>query len=232
MDLHVGCLYTHDDRGRVLKVNEPDNKSLDAARFFLGRTSEGNIWRCHSDVPVDLADELIALAKSEAPLKADGSGQPAHADEYVRLLKMSFDILNFSGGPVYGWSVAANSDIKFDERLVTVHGTNAGLLAEGFEELIPELPTWQPFVALVKNGRAVSVCRSARITSRAHEAGVVTLSDFRGRGFAGLVNRGWARQVQRLGAVPLYSTDVANTASQQVARKLGLEFIGSDFNVG
>ena len=46
---------------------------------------------------------------------------------------------------------------------ITEH--DAEKLHGGFENLIEELPAWQPFFALIENSRAVSVCRSVRITS-------------------------------------------------------------------
>ena len=105
------------------------------------------------------------------------------------------------------------------------------MLRGGFEELVEELPDWQPFLAIVEEGRAVSVCRSVRITPDAHEAGVETLPDFRGKGYAKDVVAGWARLVQSMGALPLYSTSWENTASQAVAKKLHLVPYGADFHV-
>ncbi len=94
-----------------------------------------------------------------------------------------------------------------------------------------ELPDWQPFLALVEENRAVSVCRSVRITPDAHEAGVETLPEFRGRGYAKDMVAGWARAVQSLGALPLYSTSWDNTASQAIAKKLHMKLYGADFHV-
>jgi predicted GNAT family acetyltransferase len=115
--------------------------------------------------------------------------------------------------------------------LQAIAETNAEMLRGGFEELISELPAWQPFLAIVEEGRAVSVCRSVRITPAAHEAGVETLPDFRGKGYAKDVVAGWARAVRSLGAIPLYGTTWENTASQAVAKKLGLATYGFDFHV-
>ncbi|MEP6705207.1 MAG: GNAT family N-acetyltransferase, partial [Acidobacteriota bacterium] len=94
-----------------------------------------------------------------------------------------------------------------------------------------ELKTAQPFVALLENGRAVSVCRSVRVMPEAHEAGVETVAEFRGNGYVVEVALAWARLVQDAGAVPLYSTSWENTASQAVANKLNLDLFGADFHV-
>jgi len=69
------------------------------------------------------------------------------------------------------------------------------------------------------------------ITPAAHEAGVETLADFRGRGYAKDVVAGWARLVQFMGAIPLYRTSWENTASQAVAKKLSLLSYGADFQI-
>ena len=93
------------------------------------------------------------------------------------------------------------------------------------------MPDWQPFLAIVEAGRAVSVCRSVRITGEAHEAGVETLPEFRGKGYAKDTVAAWARSVQSMGAMPLYSTSWENTASQAVVKKLHLVQYGADFHI-
>ncbi len=76
--------------------------------------------------------------------------------------------------------------------------------------------------AMVVNGAAVSLCYSARLTDYTAEAGLETLKDYRGRGYAQAVFAAWARAVRGTGRIPFYSTASENTASQAVARKLGL----------
>jgi len=73
--------------------------------------------------------------------------------------------------------------------------------------------------------------RSRTDPRAAHEAGVETLPEFRGNGFAKEVTAGWARAVDALGAIPMYSTSWQNTASQAVAKKLGLICYGAEFHI-
>lgn len=115
--------------------------------------------------------------------------------------------------------------------MTAVTENNAEILQGKFEELIPDIAVEQPFVSLVEKNRAVSICRSVRITPEAHEAGLETLPDFRGKGYAKDITAEWARRVLAVGAIPLYSTDWENTASQAVARKLGLKCYGTDFHI-
>lgn len=133
-----------------------------------------------------------------------------------------------SNGIAYHFS---QNETRSKRSLIRVTQENAELLRGGFEKLLEELAAWQPFVALVADGKAVSVCRSVRITAEAHEAGVETLPEYRGKRFAQDVTAEWARLVRSRGAIGLYSTDLDNLSSQAVARELNLKCYGITFNV-
>jgi len=225
MDIHVRALFTHDARSRLLFVNELGSEAP-APRLFLGRTPAGNLWRFRADLPESLVEELEALCVDE-PAGMEFGSAPRRLEAYVRLLDSHAPVRKHWTGPAYRFT----EYIEPSRPLLAITETNAESLRGGFEELVAELPISQPFVALVEEGRAVSVCRSVRITSAAHEAGVETLPDFRGKGYAKDVVAGWARLVQSMGAIPLYSTSWENTASQAVAKKLHLIPYGADFHV-
>jgi RimJ/RimL family protein N-acetyltransferase len=227
INIQARALFTHDSASRLLSVNEPDGANVPAPRLFLGRTRAGNIWRFRAGLPEELCDELNALCADEPPLDDDFKTRPRQLEKIIRLLEADAPLEEISSGPAY-WFTEYRVSSK---PLVTVTGNKANILRGGFEKLVEELPNWQPFVALVEDGQAVSVCRSVRLTSEAHEAGVETLPDFRGRGSAQEVTSEWARQVQTLGVIPLYSTSWENIASQAVARKLGLKCYGTDFHI-
>jgi hypothetical protein len=228
MILHVCALFTHDARSRILFVNEPDSATAPAPGLFLGRTQAGNVWRIRADLPESLTQELDLLCADEPALNADFRVPPRHAERYLRLLVNHASFEKVSAGPAYYFPV----DVSPLRQPVAVTEKDSENLGGGFEKLVAELPTWQPFVVLMDEGHAVSVCRSVRITPKVHEAGVETLPDFRGKGYARDVTAEWARQVRAVGAIPLYSTSWENTSSQAVARKLGLACYGTDFEVG
>ena len=227
MSIHIRSLFTHDTEARLLFVNEPDGAAAAAPRLFLGRTRAGNVWRFRAGLPENLVRELDSLCADEPPAGAEFNEPPLHAERYVRLLEGHAPVERVSAGPAYHFP----GGIVPSGRAVAVTQGDAERLRGGFEELISELPAWQPFVALIEDGRAVSVCRSVRITSGAHEAGVETLPEFRGRGYARDVAAEWARRVRAVGAVPLYSTSWENHASRALARKLRLECYGADFQI-
>lgn len=227
MNIHVRALFTHDAESRLLCVNEPDNAIMPASRLFLGRTREGNVWRFRADLADELCKELDALCADEPPLNHELNELPRHFEALTRLLGSDLTVKNASNGLAYHF-------VEYEtpsNHLLKVTEDNAEVLHGGFEKLIEELPTWQPFVALVEENRAVSVCRSVRITPEAHEAGVETLPEFRGNGYAQEVTAEWAQLVRSSGATPLYSTSWENKPSQAVARKLGLKCYGVTFNI-
>lgn len=227
MNIHVRALFTHDAESRILFVNEPGGAASPAPRMFLGRTRDGNVWRFRSDIPERLREELDGLCSDE-PVSAEFDKPPRHVETYVRLLERHAPVREVGRGPAYHFP----QDITPPSRhLLAITKKNAEALQGGFKELVAELPAWQPFVAVVEDNRALSVCRSVRITSEAHEAGVETLPDFRGQGYAKDVTAEWARRVLAAGALPLYSTSWENKASQAVARKLRLECYGADLQV-
>lgn len=227
MNIHARTLFTHDSKSRLLFVNEPDSAVIAAPRLFLGRTRAGNVWRFRADLPENLCEELNALCADEPAVNIEFNEPARHLETFVRLLEKHAPVQEVSNNFAYQFTEYE----KPSKRLLTVTEDNLEILQGGFEKLIEELPAWQPFVALVEENRAVSICRSVRITTEAHEAGVETLPDFRGKGYAKDVTAEWARLVRAAGAIPLYSTSWENTASQAVARKLKLKCYGVTFDI-
>ncbi|KIL39149.1 hypothetical protein SD70_22075 [Gordoniibacillus kamchatkensis] len=224
MEFHVEALFTHDRNMRLHTINEPWPGEAPAPRFFLGRTVEGTaICRFRHDVPEKLIEQLKELCADE-PAVTDFRTKPKHFEAYMNLLQGE----RFTMGPCY----LVPGDVAPSLQVVGITRENmTEYLRGGFEWLASEIDYTQPCIALVRDNRAVSVCRSVRITSRAHEAGLETLDGFRGKGYAAAVVAGWAASVREAGRLPLYSTSWDNLASQSVARKLGLLFYGVNFTV-
>lgn len=224
MELHVEALFTHDHHLRLHSVNEPWPGEAPAPRFFLGRTTDGKaICRFRHDVPQKLVQRMEELASDE-PIITEFLTRPKHAEAYMNLLQAEC----FTMGPCYFIPQVAPPS-KQVIRLTRDNITE--WLPDEFNWLISEMDYAQPCVALVRNNQAVSICRSVRITSQAHEAGLETLEPYRGKGYATEIVAGWAAAVRQAGRLPLYSTLIENTASQNVARKLDLSFYGISFTI-
>src|SRR5262245_6303363 len=154
MTIHVQALFTHDAHSRLLAVNEPGGGGP-APRLFFGRTRAGNLWRFRADLPGNLIEELEALCVDE-PVDLELHQNPRHFEAYARLLETHSPVLGLSTGPAYLFT----EWLEPSRPLLAITETNPEMLRGGFEELVEELPTWQPFLAIVEEGRAVSVCRS------------------------------------------------------------------------
>ena len=225
MQRHVEALFAHDDRGRIHLVNEPDG--AEAPRFFLGRTAAGNIWRFRFNLPEGLAEQLEALCLEESVL-GELRQEPAHFTEYLGLLETHSPVRKVWMGPAY---LFPDREVRPSREAVTVTSENKNVLSGGLEEWLLDAHHRRPFLALLHEGRAVSICCSVRITSEAHEAGVETLDAYRGKGYAADVVAQWANKVRNMGCTPLYSTSWENVSSQRVAKRLGLRQYGIDFHV-
>jgi hypothetical protein len=78
MQIHISALYRHDERNRLLAVNEPGPPWPDdplPPRLYLGRTREGLTWRFRHDLPESLVAELEAMLAAE-PVADDISQSP------------------------------------------------------------------------------------------------------------------------------------------------------------
>ena len=223
MRLHVETLFPLDASGRMVKVR-PEGR--DAPRFFLGRTKEGNAWWFREGLDDELVAALEALCLRESSSQSITGPPPGHT-EFERLLSDYSPVENRWAGPAYRFP----DDGATTAETVLVTEENADVLIPYLEDWFEDVQDCQPFVALLENGRAVSMCTTVRTTGHADEAGVDTHPDFRGRGFAGHVVAAWADAVARLGRTPLYSTSRENEASQAVARKLGLIQFGADLHI-
>lgn len=169
---------------------------------------------------------LGELCRAE-PLDQAFENLPVHRDRYLEILAEHAPVEKLWSGPTY----RAIRDTSPTAMATLITPENAALLQDGFEDWLPDIPHRQPFLAVVKDGRAVSICASVRISAAVHCAGVETHADHRRSGHAAQAVASWGRAVRSLGATPFYSTSWDNIASQGVARRLGMELAGVDFHV-
>jgi len=226
LEIQAAALFTHDQRGRIGYVNEPDGDR--APRFFLSRSREGNLRRCRDDLTEETVRVLNKLA-AEEPVSDDLRAAPRNLDGFLATLQG----VQASGPPESGPAYRFPDELP-PARVTRITRSNLHLL---------RLPPWnlydaardfegcEPFIVVIEEGAVVSLCHNARLTDQAAEAGVETLEAYRGRGYASAVVVGWAHAVQATGRIPLYSTSWQNLASQAVARKLGLVQYGVDLSL-
>lgn len=225
MTIQADTLFTHNEQGRMTFVNEPVKPAKHLApRLFLGVTKMGLIYRFRDDLPISVCDQLEKLILSE-PTLVNLCQHPASFKKIESVLHAHAPIQEIEIGPAFQFPPPFNQVPE----IVKVDKHNAELLSFGFSDTVPELDFIQPCVAVIEQGRAVSVCHTVRISPQAEEAGVDTLAHCRGKGYALKVASGWAQAVNAKGKIPIYSTSWENTSSQRVAQKLGLIQFGVDY---
>ncbi|MEP6690848.1 MAG: GNAT family N-acetyltransferase [Gemmatimonadaceae bacterium] len=221
MRVHIATLFVLDERGRMTHVNEPEGKR--APRFFLGRTARGCECRARDDIDDQLLRELESACSAEPATEA--ALLPPHGEtRYEDILARQEPVQGVEAGPAFCFPPRLPSTA----RAILVTEANAEVLRPHLEAWLPDVPDRQPMFALVVDGEARALCCSVRITALAHEAGVETATQFRGRGYAAEVVVAWANAVRAMGRMPLYSTSWQNAASRTLARKLGLILFGAD----
>ncbi|HEX7122279.1 MAG TPA: GNAT family N-acetyltransferase [Gemmatimonadaceae bacterium] len=223
MRLHVAALFTFDKTERLEAVN--DSGGAPAPRFFLGRTAEGDQCWFRHDVPDETVADIQAILRDQATTP----GQVTAIDPTPFIERLSRDgrVLRTWMGPAFTFP----ENVPDAPHTVLVTAENADLLAPYLENWRSDVAGGAPMAVALDNGQAVSICASARVTARAHEAGVETHPDFRRRGHAGRAVMAWARAVRSLGVVPLYSTSWDNAASLGLAKSLGLIPFGVDLHI-
>jgi RimJ/RimL family protein N-acetyltransferase len=231
MQIHVSALYRHDERNRLLAVNEPGHPQPGdplPPRLYVGRTRESLVWKFRHDLPAPLVAELEAKLAAE-PVAADLSEPLRCLEALQAALARDAPLTGTWSGPA--WHFPAEISLP-EHEVIPVTTVNDDFLRSRFPVLADDLPWRQPCLALLDDGRLASLCYCARNTPVAAEAGVDTLDEFRGRGYAPVVVAAWAQAVREEGRIPLYSTSWDNLASRSVARKLGLILYGVDLSLG
>jgi RimJ/RimL family protein N-acetyltransferase len=223
MTIQAATLFRFDERGRILGSNEPNGTF--GPRLFLGRTKDGHVAR----YGVTLSNSVVHRIEEIVEREPRGSGlspEPVRMDELREALSAHAPVSREAGGPAYRFP----ESITAPGNVTQLTDSNRDLTRETFRWLYDDLAGWAPGFAVVEDGQAVSVCFSSRNGVDAAEAGVDTLPDYRGRGYAVAVTAAWAAAIRESRRIPLYSTGWDNLASQAVARRLGLIMYGVDMS--
>jgi hypothetical protein len=221
MRIQIETLFTHDARGRLVRVNEPNGKA--APRFFLGTTPDGNEWRVRHDVDNEIAFELESLCRAE-PIR---DVAPVESTRYEELLARVGPAESIWAGPAYWFE----RELPDAPAAVPITDDNRDLLRPHLEEWLVDVGYREAMFAVVLDGHAVSIAASVRTSRRADEVGVETAAPFRGNGYARQVVVAWAHAIRSMRRIPLYSTSWQNVASQALAHSLGLSRYGADLSI-
>ncbi|HDR7788785.1 GNAT family N-acetyltransferase [Bacillus cereus] len=212
--IQVEVLFVHNQVGKMKYVNEQGNPK--APRCFLGRTREGSITRYHCDLDDETVGKIEKLIR-----------EPSNHIEIAKIIHVLNEertVKNIWMGPAFMFS----NNLHKPTRTIQITEKNKELLRENFPNLIEQMEWRQPYFAIVKNEKVVSICCSARSTPVAAEASVETLAE---NGYGTDVVTAWAISIQEENRISLYSTSWDNYASQEVARKLNLINYGMNLHI-
>ena len=214
---HVNVLFRHDTENRMTVVNE---LPFDVApRIFIGATRLGNIVRFSKSLDDSLVNKLEQFM---------GSSSSALLGEVIKILSIDRIVTNIWIGPAY---VFPDVRGRTCTKAIMVTNKNKEILKSHFPYTFADFENKQPCFVIIENNIPVSICCSARQTSKAAEASVFTHEKFRGRAYGADVTNAWASEVQNQGKSALYSTSWDNFASQSLARKLQLIQYGNDIHM-
>lgn len=226
----AASLFTFDDAGRIRGINSLDREA--PPRVFFAGCRDGNIARFRHDVGADQVDAITRLFEDE-PLLGDRNVQLNHLDDYRRILEEGDRQVGIGFAYELPHDLALGRDAEFvfgdSERgremmaRFNREGVPADLVDIGFANAGD---LWPPWCAVLSDGRTAALAFAARLSPIGAELGLITVPAFRRQGFGAAVTAAWTR-IPALADRPLfYSTSSTNIASQAVAARLGLRFIG------
>jgi hypothetical protein len=212
--------FVLDARGRVVRETDPDRRPGPCMR--LAGHGDHNILHFRDDIDNEIARAVEALVAEEPPF-VDPHVEPRHLDEYARLLgttERSFE---------KGYVFPRDFHYAHDVELVTCDMPFDQPLPQHFLSIkfTTVAALWTPWCMALVDGEIASIVETVRTGPHGVECGVNTDPRFRRRGLAAAATTGWARLEARPGRRLFYSTDRTNIASQGVARRLGLQYVGA-----
>lgn len=219
MACHADALFVANEGGDLLRVNDIGGPPAPAVYWGIARGAGFVRFRA------GLAPAIRGLVGEILRDATDAWRAPEAAVEQVagRVAAYGLRMSALWSGPV----AAFPEVLPRAHEPVLVTQENAALLEAEFPGQAALAAARQPVLAVVRDGRAVALCCTAR-AGRCCDAGVDTAPGYRRLGLGAAVCAAWALAVRDLGRIPLYSTAWENTASRGLARSLGLRWIGVD----
>jgi RimJ/RimL family protein N-acetyltransferase len=236
MHIEVDTIWERDGRGRLTHARRPDRPR--APHAVIVRAAEGEASFVGAHVADDLALQLEQIPHEPEPA-SNANAVPPAVSASAALLEPALGRVEITSGPTYLIPRGVTFDSPATIRRSTDPDAHA-LIASAPPEANWEPEEWRdliegrlgPWAMALIDGRAVSICHSARLAPHGAEAGTWTHPEHRGHGHAAAATAAWAALLADSGKHLFYSTSAENRSSQRVAARLGLREIGCTWRIG
>jgi hypothetical protein len=224
LKMHIEALFMLDAQSKLVTINEPWDGTKAVPRLYLGKTFDGSmIYKFRYDTPLEIIKILEKYLQKEAQLNK--WNEIKYINEYLGI----FGSNNYFDEICYYYEAIINE--KEDNCIkITAENIKNYRLNE-FDWLNDEIKYSQPCYGIIEDNQIISICRSVRITEKAHEAGIETIERCRGKGYAEIVLKSWVKTIQNKGCIALYSTNKGNKSSQRVAEKASINKFGIGISI-
>jgi RimJ/RimL family protein N-acetyltransferase len=227
--LEAATTFLLDDRGRILRENDPDHSP--GPRVAFVSCAKGGVAHVRADIDDGVAARIVDLFRAEPAWMSPDARPDCLADVLALLeptarLEASLSYRMPHRLPVDSQWQCLDSETDAGEAFLAALRTDGiprHLTEAGFASVAD---FWPPWCVLIEDGVIAAMAFAARISAEGAAVGVYTFPQFRGRGLAAAVTARWSSHHTLADRKLFYGTSVTNTASQRVAARLGLEQVG------
>lgn len=219
--------FVHDARGRL--VDGSSAGSSPVPRFYLGRSLGLTLWRFSAVLEPECVLGLARLAALERPLSLDAMTRlesppaPERMAAFGERLAGKASGLRFRG-PLLALGSVVGEDAPGKARYREFAPTDETRGPEKADS------SAGPGVFLEVAGEVVASCRSLRHwPGWGAECVVETMESERGRGYGRAALKAWCEAIRRRGEIPLARPRWSDRRFLVLARLLGADFIGEEF---
>lgn len=205
LQLAIECIGL-DPEGMLVRIPGPDPDEIGQIKAY--RHAGGYTAYCRQDLPASLLAQVRTL----------GAESAFHDREAVKaILAVDCPCTHVE---VYHTYVFPDTRTRYPCPDVVRLGAHHAGLIQAYNEGMDVVG--RAVFAVIRDGKIVSTCVSARENDSAGECSVFTLPEYRRRGHGRQVTAAWGAHLRQEGKVAFYSHTEENLASLAVAQSLGL----------
>jgi hypothetical protein len=235
----LGSAFIFDADGTIVAHNDPPRTAADF-KILLSGCAGGNIWHFAAGLDEARRSKIQRMFVTEPPLASFGQ-HPIHLALYMKVLANDAEPAKVSIG--LNWHLPHDIAPPAAAAIVMSGTAEGDALLDSFRQngVPPELVAlgftntgefWPPWCVVFEGSEIAALGFSARLGNAAADLGLVTVPEFRSRGFGSIATAAWAAHPALAHHTLFYSTQLSNLSSQRVTARLGLRFMGTTCRIG